>query len=472
MQSAADTLMDVVCHALDGLVETAQPYHGLIPSLLDRRTGAMLTQLPAPIPGQRNGDRAHLGSNLMHDESTLKTLYGMAIARNRPDYAAAADAYLRRFATHCTATATGLFPWGEHSYWHLVEDRVGNSYVDAGSNHPAIHDHLRQAPLWLWDKLWAFNPACVERFAEGLDFHWKEGKREEYIRHARIEERTHPGQWRRSCDFPRHGGFYILDWAYAWTRTGRADFMNQIRDMLDYWWNKRDDRGLLMLESRSPEDDERFRNTKAPGQTLSLAASFLDSAEMLAVGAPEVAEVMRERAGVYIDAFFAAPHDLENNKFVIHCRWGEQPLTEWMPIWGSRYGLWPAAYIGLTALSAYRQTDDSRLLDWAAAAGKAYLTEPFPGDTAVPAMDAGLGLALVADLYDITGDVAWRDGALTISKTLADVYLDERLPRGAAGIDWYESQMGPGFILLGLARTALLAESRSDCPLAADYTAR
>jgi hypothetical protein len=46
------------------------------------------------------------------------------------------------------------------------------------------------------------------------------------------------------------------------------------------------------------------------------------------------------------------------------------------------------------------------------------------------------------------------------------------LPRGAAGIDWYESQMGPGFLLHGLVRTALLAEDRDACPLTADYTAR
>jgi hypothetical protein len=248
--------------------------------------------------------------------------------------------------------------------------------------------------------------------------------------------------------------------------------MDQIRDMLDYWWNKRDEQGLLLIESRSPEDDDRFHNTKAPGQTLSLAASFLDSAELLASGAPEMAATMRARAGVYIEGFLAAPHDLESRKFVIHHRWDARPLTEYMPVWGSRYGLWPVAYIGLTALSAYRQTGDLRLLDWASAGGSAYLAESFPGDTAVPAMDAGLGLALVSDLYDLTGDVAWRDGALTVSKTLADIYLDERLPRGAAGIDWYESQMGPGFLLLGLARAALLDEDRENCPLAADYTAR
>ena len=109
----------------------------------------------------------------------------------------------------------------------------------------AIHDHLRQAPLWLWEKLWQFNPRGVERFAEGLDFHWQEGRRVEYIRHANIENRTHPTPYARSCDFPRHGGFYILDWAYAWLKTGRADFLDQIRTMLDY--------NILKKRRRTPQ---------------------------------------------------------------------------------------------------------------------------------------------------------------------------------------------------------------------------
>ena len=70
-----------------------------------------------------------------------------------PEYAVAADSYLQRFATHCTDTCSGLFPWGEHALWDLKRDCLGNSRHlrnpdDIGG---AIHDHLRQAPLWLWD---------------------------------------------------------------------------------------------------------------------------------------------------------------------------------------------------------------------------------------------------------------------------------------------------------------------------------
>ncbi|HOS43176.1 MAG TPA: hypothetical protein PK794_05735, partial [Armatimonadota bacterium] len=106
------------------------------------------------------------------------------------------------------------------------------------------------------------------------------------------------------------------------------------------------------------------------------------------------------------------------------------------------------------------------------AAGRGYAAQPFPADVAVPAMDTGLGLGLLADLYAVTGDGRWLDAARALAGVLLPIYCEARLPRGAAGIGWYESQMGPGFLLHGLARTALLAEDREACPLAADYTAR
>ena len=51
--------------------------------------------------------------------------------------------------------------------------------------------------------------------------------------------------------------------------------------MTDYWWNKRDDFGLLLIESRSPKESERFFGINAPTQTLSLGASLLESANLI-----------------------------------------------------------------------------------------------------------------------------------------------------------------------------------------------
>lgn len=467
-------LLDSVCVALDVLIECGQPYDGLFPSLIDRERHTMLTELPPGIPGQRVGDRAHRGSNLIHDEPTLATLYALAVALDRPQYAQAADAYLKRFATHCTNTETGLFPWGEHSFWHLVDDRVGNGThnVNPGFRGSATHDHLRQAPVWLWEKLQTFNPRCVERFAEGLDYHWTEGKREEYIRHANIDERTYPPRGDLSCDFPRHGGFYMLDWGFAWLRTGRADFLAQIRAMLDYWWTKRDARGLLLIESRCPESSTRFHQINSPSQTLSLGVSLLETATLIVGREPALAATMRERARVYLDGFLAAPHDPGRDVFVNLSRRDTNAATESMPVWGSVYGVWPVSYTALTAMLAARLTGDAGLLAWATAAARSYATTPFPDGTAVPAMDAGLALDLLADLYVATGEDRWLRDGLRLADDLQRMYMDRCLPRGAAGIDWYESQMGPGFLLHGLARLALLHRDGRGLQMGADYTAR
>ena len=472
--AATTKLLDGVCTALDVLVECGRPYDGLFPSLIDRTRRIMLADLPPSIPGQRVGDRAHRGSNLIHDEPTLNTLYALTTALGRPRYAEAADVYLRHFATHCTNTETGLFPWGEHSFWSLDHDRVGNGThnVNPGFRGSATHDHLRQAPVWLWEKLQAFNPRCVERFAEGLDYHWTEGKREEYIRHANIDERTYPPRGDVSCDFPRHGGFYILDWAFAYLRTGRADFLAQIRAMLDYWWTKRDARGLLLIQSRCPESSTRFHQINSPSQTLSLGVSLLETADLIVGLEPALAATMRERARVYLDGFLAAPHDPGRGVFVNLSRRDTNAATESMPVWGSVYGVWPASYTALTAMLAARLAGDGRLLAWAAAAAPAYAGTPFPAGVAVPAMDAGLALDLMADLYVATGEDRWLSDGLRLADAIRAAYLDGDLPRGAAGIDWYESQMGPGFLLHGLARLALLQREGRSHPMGADYTAR
>ena len=476
MPNTPDKILAKVCHSFDVTLKQADKRDGLFPSLMDLDSGEMLTHLPPHIEGQRDGDRAPFGSNLLHDETALFTLYALAQALDRPRYAEAADRYLRRFATHCTDTATGLFPWGEHSFWHLTEDRVGDSHREAGGlDRPpghATHDHLRQAPVWLWEKLYAFNPDCVVRFAEGLEYHWTEGKRDEYIRHAHIEQRTYPGRGDHSADFPRHSGFYVLDSLFAWSKTGRDDLLAQGRTLVDYWPPWRDENGLLLGMTRSQDDDEIFHNVNSLHQTISLAASLLESAEVVESRKPALAAHMREIAGTYVNGFFTAAHDPENGVFVCASRRGSGEIVRTMPVWGSRYGQWPVSYGGLILLCIFRHTRDDRALRWAEGAGNAYLAEPFPSDVAVPSMDAGLAIGLLADLFDLTREARWLDRGLALSDELMTAYLDRNLPRGAAGIDWYESQMGPAFLQHGLARIALLARDPEGCPLGPDYTTR
>ncbi|MDP6775565.1 MAG: hypothetical protein QGI83_02240, partial [Candidatus Latescibacteria bacterium] len=101
-----EAILSRVKGAIDVLIEVGDRYDGLFPSLIDRKTHDMLLEMPPAIEGQRDGDRSHLGTNLIHDEAVLMTMYALG----EPGYAEAADSYLQRFTTHCTETVSGLYP--------------------------------------------------------------------------------------------------------------------------------------------------------------------------------------------------------------------------------------------------------------------------------------------------------------------------------------------------------------------------
>ncbi len=470
-----ELIITKICNAIDLMIESSKSYKGLFPSILHAQTGEMLTEKPPKIPGQRDGDRAHLGCNLIHDEPLLATMNVLAETESKPEYAEAVDQYLEHFAQNCTDTTTGLFPWGEHSFWQLIEERIGCSRDPAGG--AAIHDHLRQVPLWLWQKLDVFNPVCVQSFADGLDYHWTEGDGLEYIRHANIDTKAHLVRGGRACDFPRHSGFYILDLAFAWMQDQRPETLQQIQNYTDYWWEKRDARGLLRIESRSPKGDARFFEMNAPTQTFSLGVSLLESATLIASLLPELAAQMRQYGSVYIDGFLAAPHNLKTREFISLCECQTDRIVERMSVWGSVYGAGTACGAGVLCLGGWRLTQNEKLMALAHAIGDTYLNEKFPVNRVqtdafkIPASDAGLTLELFADLYDITGESVWLEGGIELAETVLEVYFPETLPYGASAIDWYESQMGPAFLIHGLARVALLLRHRT-CPLAPNYTAR
>ena len=122
----------------------------------------------------------------------------------------------------------------------------------------------------------------------------------------RYSERSRLERGGRSCDFPRHSGFYIFDLTFAYVQNQRSEILDQICLMTDYWWKKRDELGLLLIESRSPKEAERFFGNNAPTQTLSLGASLLESGDLMEPFEAELASKMRDYAKEYITGFLSA----------------------------------------------------------------------------------------------------------------------------------------------------------------------
>lgn len=438
--ASPEQILGAVRSALDALRRAGERHDGLIPSVLTCDSAAKPDEMPPSIPGQRNSDRSYGGCNLLDDQGLLRTMYAFGERHRR--FERAADSYVGTFLDRCTDTETDLFPWGDHAFWHLETGRVGDSYclADPTREPDPVHDQRLQAPHWLWDRLAAEDADAVERFADGLDYHWNDEDRSTFDRHAYIQrcDRHAFDPAERATDFPRHTGYFVLDLASAYVLGGEAAHRDQLRRFADYWWTERDGRGLLHYESRGD-------TAGSPEQTLSLACSFLDAAAVLAGQNDELAAVLESRAETYLDGVSRAVHD-------------------GMPVWGSGYPNSIRAAKGLAYLSAWRHTGTDWLRSRAVAIAEAYRRVPLPRGRPVRAGDPALALELLVDLHDVTGTGDWLDRARTLANETMDRYLDGTLPRAAPGADHYEAQVGSGTLLRALARTGLAASEGRNLP--------
>jgi len=86
-----EAIITKICKAIDQIIESSKPYKGLFPLMLHPQTGNMLMEKPPKILGQRDSDRAHLGSNLIHDEPLLATMHALARSESKSEYLDAVD---------------------------------------------------------------------------------------------------------------------------------------------------------------------------------------------------------------------------------------------------------------------------------------------------------------------------------------------------------------------------------------------
>ncbi|GDY12726.1 hypothetical protein LBMAG53_16040 [Planctomycetota bacterium] len=471
-------LLDAVIRSLRHLfkIGSGRGYHGLFPSLVDLDKPAMLYGIPPCVGGQRSTERSPFGVNLIHDQTTLRLAYELGQLCDQPDLIRGADAYLSYFARYCTNTPTGLFPWGEHAFWDLVHRRPGASHwhVPWLQDRFVVYDHQCQVPGWLWDKLWQFNPECVIRHAEGLDWHWQvlpgpDGKRT-FCRHAFVVERQVYGpnggdDTNIGYDFPRHAGFFLVDLAHVYRHTRRDDMRARFVEWAEYHWQRRDRNGLLWMLGHLD-----------PCCTLSLGVSLLDATELIKEADPALAALWRERAERYLDAFLTGSHDPAAGR--VTCDFSDDPtkmeasrLPVLVPRWtGNAFG--PAATIGLLCFAAWRHTGRADLRRFALDLAQHYAGLDLPEANSLPARDVAQALLLFADAFELTGEERWRQVADRWLVQVEKRFFDRPLVRAWTGLDYYESHQSPGLLLIAVARLVSLLGPGFSRPVSPDYTRR
>jgi len=261
----------------------------------------------------------------------------------------------------------------------------------------------------------------------------------------------------------------------------RPETREQIIRFADYWWQRHEPGQCLAIESLSPADDDQFFDVLNPPQTLSLAMSLAEAAQVLAPVDPILSQTLRVRAATYADAFLAAPHDLQAGVYVGGYRRKIGEPCQIMPVWASVYGLGIATSSALLCCAWYRMTKNSAFLDWARACGRKCAAQdktPVRHDGRVsdpeqaPALDAGLALELMSDLYDLTREPEWLTAGAQIWNDVEQGYFSQGLIRAACNAEWYEAQLGSAYLIHGAARFGLWMQTAASHSLEPDYSCR
>ncbi|KPK50082.1 MAG: hypothetical protein AMK72_03045 [Planctomycetes bacterium SM23_25] len=419
-QRAGPSFLDVVRRYADTMIEHGRDTYGpqksgLLLSALDRLRLKPLEIRPAPPGGIRRGDRTGLpwrrltGANPQLDQNLLRVLYVLSEITANPRYREVADQEIRWFFKNTRSRSTDLLPWGEHMSWDVILDRP----ISSGT--ALTHEFAR--PWVLWDRTFQLAGESARRFALGLWNHQIADHRTgAFDRHAPYD-RHGPRDGR---DFPRHGGFYIHTWAYAYKHTKEKTFLRAIETVLGRFERKRSTPKGPMQATMGPLD-------------VHTAASMV----------PEpLASRLREFARV------------EDQLILDHLRkqYGRPDGTwSFRPTWQAGYASGVTADWAMFGWARYRQARKKAFRDLVAAVADAYVGTLPDEDVDVWPMSFSHVISAQVAAYKLTGRSVYLEQARRFARMAVEIFFqDSPLPRASFKTGHYETITGADSLALSL----------------------
>ncbi len=346
-------------------------------------------------------------SNLLWDTENVRLFYAITKATGDLRFATAADDYLRFFLQHCVSRTTGLFAWGEHIAYNVVDDEI----------HGKRHELQHADPLW--DEMWKFDPGAVRNEIEGL-------YRYQVTDHRTMAYDRHANYWngmpeRDQATILGYSGTYAEAFAYLAAGTGDArsgDWARKLRlaihantndaGIYPDNWTDRMARELPLLYPARPSIAPALYNLYARTNDM----RWLDDANRYLEG---------------------CEHELDAHRLDMADAGGWNSLIQ-------------------AATKGYLLTGNQRYLDLARRTARMWLARPEP--KAQMASVPGSAIRTLVALYRATGEREWLDGARRIADhALATFVHPSGLLRGTAVVDrpdYYDAIQGPGVLALAL----------------------
>ncbi len=402
---------------------------GLLLSALDRTTLAPLVSRPAAPGGIRREDRSGepwntlVGANPHLDENLLRVFYALSEITGDGKYAKVADEELAWFLRNTASPATGLYPWGEHMAWDVIEDKPISGAAEA------IHEFAR--PWVLWDRSYALAPEESKKFALGVWEHQianhKTGgfdRHAPYFKHGPVDGK----------DFPRHAGFYVLTWGHAYKHTHDPIFLKAIETLVARFEKKRVQKDGTEAATMGPLDCETAAALVPEPLSGRLRAFAEKEDELILVELAHQSESARRPTANAAKAKAARAVPL-----------GPPPL------WKTGYSAGTQSSSAMFYLARYEQVRKPAYRDALVAIADKYLGSSPDEDLDAWPMSLAHAISTQAAAYRFTGNSVYRDEAQRMARLAVQLFWqDNPLPRASLKTGHYESITGPDSLALAL----------------------
>lgn len=411
VQQYADTMIEQVC-------DTYGPQKsGLMLSAFDRTTMKPLTTRPAFPGGVRRGDRVGspwqplVGANPQLDQNLLRSLYTLSEITGDPKYRQMADRELEWFFKNTQSPVTGLMAWGEHLSWNVIEDKTISGGVDL------VHEFAR--PWMLWDRSYALAPEPSKKFALGLWEHQiADHETGGFDRHAPYDKHSP----RDGKDFPRHAGFYIQTWGYAYKHTKDEVFLKAIEVL------------IARFEKKGRKADGTRVATIGPLDVYTASTMVPDP----------LATRLREFAETMDDLILAARKEKDAESKA-------EGRPRFNPTWQAGYSSGVTASRAMFYLGRYEQTGRKEYRDLLIAIADAYLDARPTEDADVWPMSFAQVISTQVAAYRFTKRDVYLEQARKFGRMAVDLFWQDRpLPRASLKTGHYEAISGADSLALAL----------------------
>ncbi len=420
-ESPPASLLDVVRRYADTMIERGRDTYGpqksgLLLSALDRTTLAPLRTRPAAPGGIRREDRPGepwstlTGANPHLDENLLRVLYVLTEITGDAKYAQVADEEVTWFLKHTLSPTTDLLPWGEHMSWDVMEDKA----ISGGND--AVHEFAR--PWVLWERSYTLAPDECRRFALGLWEHQVANhqtggfdRHAPYFEHGPVDGK----------DFPRHAGFYIATWGYAYKHATDPVFLQAIEMLLARFERKRVQKDGTLAATIGPLDCETAA-ALVPEPLAGRLRAFAEKEDELIL-----AEVAKQSEA------------------------SKAPAAGQPPLWRTGYSASTHASTAMFYLARFEQVRKPVYQDALVAIADRYAGSSPEEDLDAWPMAFAHAISTQVAAYRFTQRSVYRDEAQRLAGMAVDLFWqDNPLPRASLKTGHYEAITGADSLALAL----------------------